>query len=104
MHCSTRTRLCRRYEANLTADSSDLGAQLRISFPGPAELLVDVVSLFPLENVAKGALNPYPFRPDLLQYVKDLNPRCALVDENMVVPHQDIASRASQACTGDGPS
>ena len=78
--------LCRRYEANLTADSSDLAAQLRISFPGPAELLVDVVSLFPLENVAKGALNPYPFRPDLLQYVKDLNPRCALMRENTGAP------------------
>ena len=42
---------------------------------GAGELLLDVVSLFPAENVHKGELNPFPFRSDLLEAVKALKPR-----------------------------
>ncbi len=43
------------------------------------ELLLDVVSLFPLENIRKEELNPWPFRSDLLEAVKALKPRQAPV-------------------------
>ena len=36
---------------------------------------MDVLSLFPAANLRSGALNPYPFRDELVQYVKDLQPR-----------------------------
>ena len=42
---------------------------------GPGELLVDAVSLFPAENVQDGAQNPWPFRRDLLDMLKAVNPR-----------------------------
>jgi alpha-L-arabinofuranosidase len=54
-------------------------ASLAVTFSGPGALLVDVVSLLPADNVAHaaaaGAMNPWPFRADLLQMLKDLQPR-----------------------------
>lgn len=56
---------------------------------GPGELLVDAVSLFPAENVREGALNPWPFREDLLDMLKALNPRWVLLSKGrpVYVPH-----------------
>ena len=36
---------------------------------------MDAVSLFPAENIREGAQNPWPFREDLLDMLKALNPR-----------------------------
>ena len=36
---------------------------------------MDAVSLFPAENIREGAENPWPFREDLLDMLKALNPR-----------------------------
>lgn len=50
----------------------------QVMFPGPATLVLDSVSLFPLANAKKaadlGLRNPWPFRQDLLQALKDLAP------------------------------
>ncbi|KAK9907267.1 hypothetical protein WJX75_000303 [Coccomyxa subellipsoidea] len=61
--------------ATLSPLETDHDARLGIAFQGPGELLLDVVSLFPAENVHKGELNPFPFRSDLLEAVKALKPR-----------------------------
>lgn len=68
-----------RVEAAMTADSSDTHAKLGFSFEGPGMLLLDVVSLFPAENYAQrgAALNPRPFRADLLGMLQALRPKCA---------------------------
>lgn len=67
-----------RYTGELRSAATDTDARLVVSFPGPATLLFDSVSLFPKENVEaareKGMANPWPFRPDLLQALKDLKP------------------------------
>ena len=59
--------------------SADPHASLALTFSGPGALLVDVVSLLPAVNVARaaaaGEMNPWPFRADLLQMLKDLQPR-----------------------------
>ena len=59
--------------------AADPNASLAVTFSGPGALLVDVVSLLPADNVARaavaGAMNPWPFRADLLQMLKDLRPR-----------------------------
>lgn len=51
---------------------------MQIMFDGPATLVIDSVSLVPLENAAAGTAlghqNPWPFRADLLQALKDLRP------------------------------
>ena len=66
-----------QYEATLAVSpaSTDYNARLTISFSGPGALTVDVVSLLPEDNARKGALNPWPFREDLLQRLRDLEPR-----------------------------
>jgi hypothetical protein len=45
-------------------------------FDGPGSIVIDMVSLFPTENIKKGRgyLNPWPFREDLLDALKDLKP------------------------------
>ena len=52
----------------------------QVFFEGPGSIVVDMVSLFPTENVkegeARGDMNPYPFRADLLGALKDLKPAC----------------------------
>ena len=49
-----------------------------MTFPGPATLVLDSVSLFPRASLDKAAslghMNPWPFRADLLQMLKDLRP------------------------------
>ena len=53
-------------------------ATAQVSFDGPGSVALDVVSLFPLENVekaaAQGDVNPWPFRADLLKALKALKP------------------------------
>ncbi|DBA87466.1 TPA: aspartate-semialdehyde dehydrogenase-like protein [Trebouxia sp. C0004] len=57
----------------LTSNATDAKAQLTLYVKGEADLAVRLVSLFPAENVKGAVLQP--FRPDLLQYLKDLRPR-----------------------------
>ena len=60
----------------LTSNATDDKAQLALHLVGEADLAMRLVSLFPAENVEGEVLQP--FRPDLLQYLKDLRPRLAL--------------------------
>jgi alpha-N-arabinofuranosidase len=55
---------------------ADTAARLAILFNGPGSLVVDSVSLFPADNVRRGAgmMNPWPFRADLLGALKALKP------------------------------
>ena len=56
--------------------AEDDSGRLAISFHGPGGLLVDVVSVMPEDNALKGgAMNPWPFREDLMQRMRDLKPR-----------------------------
>jgi len=68
----------KKYGGELVSEATDTDARLAVQFDGPATLLVDSVSLFPTSNVIraqnKGMMNPWPFRLDLLQALKDLNP------------------------------
>jgi len=70
----------KKYEGVLTSSSNsrDIDARLVLSFNGPATLIIDSLSLFPLENIQKGKalghINPWPFREDLLQAIKALRP------------------------------
>ncbi|KAL4528572.1 hypothetical protein Ndes2526B_g07307 [Nannochloris sp. 'desiccata'] len=70
----------KKYEGILTSssDSIDTDARLVLSFNGPATLIIDSLSLLPVENVEKGKalghINPWPFREDLLQALKALRP------------------------------
>lgn len=57
----------------LHSNATDETAQLTLYIQGSAEIAVRLVSLFPAENVEGDVLQP--FRPDLLQYLKDLQPR-----------------------------
>ncbi len=57
----------------LTSNATDAKAQLTLYIEGEADLAVRLISLFPAENVKGAVLQP--FRPELLQYLKDLRPR-----------------------------
>lgn len=63
---------------SLSACLPSPGATAQVSFDGPGSIALDVVSLFPLENVekaaAQGDVNPWPFRADLLNALKALKP------------------------------
>ncbi|KAK2080720.1 hypothetical protein QBZ16_000574 [Prototheca wickerhamii] len=67
-----------RRNATLRALETSTSAVLVVSFDGPGSVALDVVSLFPLENVekaaAQGDINPWPFRADLLKALKALKP------------------------------
>lgn len=58
----------------LSSNGTDPSAQLTIYINGAADISLKMVSLWPAENVKGEVLQP--FRPDLLQYLKDLKPRC----------------------------
>ena len=58
----------------LTSNGTDPSAQLTMYINGAADVSLKMVSLWPAENVKGEVLQP--FRPDLLQYLKDLKPRC----------------------------
>lgn len=61
----------------LTSNATDDKAQLTLYVDGEADLAVRLISLFPAENVKGEVLQP--FRPDILQYLKDLYPRFDLL-------------------------
>ena len=68
----------RRFEGEFPAPyvRADPAARVAVLFTGPGAVGVDVVSVMPAANVAaRGPLNPWPFRADLLQMLKDLRPR-----------------------------
>ena len=58
----------------LTSNGTDPSAQLTLYINGAADVSLKMVSLWPAQNVKGEVLQP--FRPDLLQYLKDLKPRC----------------------------
>lgn len=68
-----------KHSVELLAAGSTSDAQLAILVEGLGSVAVDAVSLFPTENVrwgkARGHLNPWPFRQDLLGALVDLKPR-----------------------------
>ncbi|KAL4859616.1 Alpha-L-arabinofuranosidase 1 [Chlorella vulgaris] len=66
----------RKYTAEVASTATDANARLLLQFDGPGKLVVDSVSLFPSGNVAAGSgmLNPWPFRADLLDALKALQP------------------------------
>jgi len=59
----------------VTPASIDPHGRLSITFTGPGTLGVDVVSLMPEANALVGGLEPWPFREDLIQRLRDLKPR-----------------------------
>ena len=65
-------------KGTLTTSAAATDARLVITFAGPATLMFDSFSLFPLENVEKGRavghINPWPFQQDLLKALKALKP------------------------------
>ena len=65
-----------RYSGELLPSATDTDARLAVLFDGPGTIVIDSVSLFPTENVrqGQGMMNPWPFRQDLLQAMKDLHP------------------------------
>ena len=69
--------------------AEDVSGRLAISFAGPGALLVDVVSLMPDDNVLKGGMNPWPFREDLMQRMRDLKPRRDAFPIHQMLPHWD---------------
>ena len=76
---SAVTDTWQKYTATLVGNANATDARLAITFTGPGSLRMDVVSLFPAENVEKGKeaglLTPWPFRTDLLAALKALQPR-----------------------------
>lgn len=61
-----------------SSQSHDALCPCQMSFEGPGSVVLDVVSLFPTENVKeaaeRGEVNPWPFRADLLGALKALKP------------------------------
>ena len=74
-HCHHARTPCLPCRTPLGADTS---ARLAVMFDGPGTLVLDSVSLFPTQNVQRGAegglQNPWPFRDDLLGALKGLQP------------------------------
>jgi len=68
----------RRFSVNITANTTDSQAVVGLQLLQPGSILVDSLSLFPGGNIRDGWQNPYPFRQDLLQHLKDLKPRCGI--------------------------
>ncbi|CAL8462764.1 g2297 [Coccomyxa elongata] len=94
--------------ATLSPLESDKNARLGIAFQGPGQLLLDVVSLFPVENVRKHELNPWPFRSDLSEAVRALKPRFLRVPGGCYVEGGDFLKDRFQwknalGCTCDRP-
>lgn len=65
----------RKFSANITANATDFQAEVAVQLLHPGSVLIDSLSLFPGGNLRPGWQNPYPFRQDLLQLLKDLRPR-----------------------------
>ena len=66
-----------KVSANITSNTTDFKGQVAILLQSPGSVLVDSLSLFPGGNMREGWQNPHPFREDLLQLLKDLEPRWA---------------------------
>ena len=64
-----------KFSANLESEDTDFKAEVAVILPEPDSILLDSLSLFPHKNVRKGWQNPYPFRADLLDLLKDLKSR-----------------------------
>ncbi|PSC67243.1 Alpha-L-arabinofuranosidase 1, partial [Micractinium conductrix] len=64
------------FSGDLAPNKTDTNARLAVTFEGSGSLVIDMVSLFPTENVekGKGLMNPWPFRQDLLDALKALKP------------------------------
>ena len=64
----------------MQANGTDYGAVLSVLLVKPGSVAVDTVSLFPAENRREKAQNPWPFRRDILDLLKQLKPRWEIVD------------------------
>lgn len=67
-----------KVSSDITSDTTDFKGEVVVQLVEPGTVTIDSLSLFPGGNIKKGWQNPYPFRMDLLQHLKDLNPRCDL--------------------------
>ena len=69
-----------KQHVTLTASAGSHEARLAVTAAPGTSILLDQVSLWPSQNGPEGSISP--FRPDLIQMVKDLNPRCCLLPLN----------------------
>lgn len=63
-----------KQHVTLTASADSYQARLAVTAAPGTSILLDQVSLWPSKNGPEGSISP--FRPDLIQMVMDLNPRC----------------------------
>jgi len=65
-------------DSNGNDNDDDTNGRLVLSFEEQGTVVIDFVSMFPSEHVQKGKdlglINPWPFRQDLLDSLKDLDP------------------------------
>ena len=66
-----------KQHVTLTASTGSYKARLAVTAAAGTSILLDQVSLWPSQNGPEGSISP--FRPDLLQMVVDLKPRCCLL-------------------------
>ena len=84
------------HTAALTADAHDPSAVLVIQAPVNCSLDVDVVSLFPAGNGRLGVKTP--FRPDLLNLLKGLHPKCATLQRQSLESCPQCLMETQQGC------
>ncbi len=80
----------KKYEATLTASSTDAKAKLNIWFEGKGVIDMDMVSLFP-ENTWKN--RPGGLRKDLVQMLADLKPGFLRFPGGCIVEGRDLSQR-----------
>ena len=66
-----------KQHVTLAASAVNYKARLAVTAAPGTSILLDQVSLWPSQNGPEGSISP--FRPDLIQMVVDLNPRCCLL-------------------------
>ena len=81
----------------LRSNGTDPSAQLTMYINGAADISLRMVSLWPAENVKGEVLQP--FRPDLLQYLKGLKPRCAHLLSLLSWSHMSVHLHGIKALT-----
>ena len=66
-----------RHEATLKMAPASIhpSGRLCIIFGGPGTIAVDLVSMIPEANALMDGPEPWPFREDLLQRLRDLTPK-----------------------------
>ena len=80
----------KKYQAHLTADSTDIHAQLFVWFEGDGIIDMDMVSLFPQDTWKQ---RPGGLRADLVQLLFDLHPGFLRFPGGCIVEGRDLANR-----------